>query len=321
MPAAWGAHVTRWSRINRLKRRMVDDAPAPSRNDEYLVYQTLVGSWPLALKDAIEPGPELELYTERLTAYVVKALREAKEHSSWTQPNADYEEAATSFVRRILDARRPNLFLADFLPFQRRIADLAMVTGLAQTVLKLTIPGVPDIYQGTELWDLSLVDPDNRRAVDYGTRQRGLAANESIDDLRATWPDGRIKQRVIGTLLRHRRAHRALYADGAYEPVTPVGARAEHILAFRRRSNGSALLVLVPVLFGRLIDGRLIDGMSQPTGAAIWQNTSIRVDPNRRWRDLFTGDIIEAEVQGADGALRVADALARLPIACLEATG
>jgi (1->4)-alpha-D-glucan 1-alpha-D-glucosylmutase len=313
MPAAWGSRVTKWSRINRFRRRMVDDLPAPSRSDEYLIYQTLVGSWPLALKDAVAPGPELELYTERVIAYVVKALREAKERSSWTQPNPAYEAATSDFVRRTLDARRPNLFLADFLPFQQRIAELAMVNGLAQTVLKLTIPGVPDIYQGTELWDFSLVDPDNRRPVDYGVRRRGIAANESVEALRAAWPDGRIKQRVIRALLHHRRAHRELYDDGAYEPVTPRGARAEHVLAFRRRANGRALLVLVPILVARLADGA-----AQPTGAAVWQDTSVGVQPIRRWRDLFTGDVVEAGGLGADGGLRIADALGRLPVACLE---
>jgi (1->4)-alpha-D-glucan 1-alpha-D-glucosylmutase len=317
MPAAWGSHVTRWSRLNRLKRRQVDDQPAPTRNDEYLIYQTLVGSWPLALIDAAEPGPELDAYVERVVATMTKALREAKERSSWTQPNEPYEAAVTEFVRRILDAGRPNLFLTDFQAFHRRIAALGMVNGLAQTVLKLTIPGVPDIYQGTELWDLSLVDPDNRRPVDYAERRAGLASNEPIEALAAGWPDGRIKQRLIAVLLQHRRRHRDLYETGAYRPLSPSGARAEHVLAFERRGDEGALIVLAPVLVARLSSG-LGDGASLPVGAAAWGDTTVDVSAGRRWRELFTGIMIEPAERDHGWALPVAEALARLPVACLE---
>ncbi len=315
MPAAWGSRVTRWSRLNRLKRRQVDDQPAPTRNDEYLLYQTLIGAWPLELGDgdSVEPGAALDAFVERLVAYMTKALREAKERSSWIQPNASYEDAVAEFVRRILDARRPNLFLADFLAFQRRIAELGLVNSLAQTVLKLTIPGVPDIYQGTEFWDLSLVDPDNRRPVDYAARRGGLASNAPIEALAAHWPDGRIKQRVIQTLLQHRRRHRDLYEAGAYRPLSPAGARAEHLLAFERRGDGGALVVLVPVLVARLANGA-----SLPTGASAWGDTAVTVVTGGRWRELFTGTMIEAAESDHGFALPVAEALARLPVACLE---
>jgi (1->4)-alpha-D-glucan 1-alpha-D-glucosylmutase len=316
MPAAWGSRVTRWSRLNRLKRHVVDDRRAPSRNDEYLIYQTLVGSWPLALKDAVEPGAALAHYVERLVASVIKAVREAKERSSWTQPNQPYEDAVADFVRRILDAQRASLFLADFLPFQRRIAELGMVNGLAQLVLKLTVPGVPDIYQGTEFWDLSLVDPDNRTPVDYALRRRGLASNEDAAALLATWPDGRIKQRVLATLLGHRRAQRELYEDGTYQPLATTGTRAEHLVAFQRRANGRALVVVVPVLFARLIDADA--AMPWPVGPAIWRDAAIGVAGARRWRDLFTGDHIETTERDGAPVLAAAAALARLPIACLE---
>ena len=308
MPAAWGSRATRWSRMNRLRRRVVDALPAPSRDDEYLIYQTLVGSWPLAL-DEPAPGPALDSYVERLTAYVVKALREAKTRTSWTQPNPAYEAAVTDFVRRILDARRHNPFLAELAMFQRRLAALGATNGLAQTVLKLTMPGVPDIYQGTELWDFSLVDPDNRRAVDYGVRQRALTEDTDIDALMASWSDGRIKQRIIRVLLHHRRAHRGLYQDGTYEPVTPAGPRAEQLLAFRRRHDARALLVLVPVL-----TAGLVGESGFPIGTAVWRDTAIPVPSARRWRDLFTGALVDA----ADDALPAAAALARLPVACLE---
>jgi (1->4)-alpha-D-glucan 1-alpha-D-glucosylmutase len=317
MPAAWGSRVTRWSRLNRLKRRQVDDQPAPTRNDEYLLYQTLIGAWPLALGtgpgDGIASGPLLDAFIERLVAYMTKALREAKERSSWTQPNAPYEDAVADFIRRILDARRPNLFLADFLAFQRRIAELGLVNGLAQTVLKLTIPGVPDIYQGTEFWDLSLVDPDNRRPVDYAARRAGLAANAPIEALAANWSDGRIKQRVIQTLLQHRRRHRDLYETGAYRPLSPTGARAEHLLAFERRGDAAALVVLVPVLVSRLVNGAGL-----PVGTSAWGDATVTAVTGGRWRELFTGIMIEAAEGDHGFALPVAEALAHLPVACLE---
>lgn len=192
-----------------------------------------------------------------------------------------------------------------------------MVNGLAQLVLRATIPGVPDTYQGTEFWDLSLVDPDNRTPVDYAGRRAGLHSNEPIEDLLARWPDGRIKQRVLRTLLTHRRAHRELYEDGAYLPLSATGVRAEHLLAFQRRSNGSALTVVVPTLFARLVDANGKTGL--PIGSTVWRDAAIALPGARRWRDLFTDRVIDvAETDGA-GALAAADALARLPIACLEA--
>ncbi len=317
MPAAWGSRIAKWSRLNRQKRRQLDDRPAPGRNDEYLIYQTLLGSWPLALKDDVGAGADLEHYVERLVAYVIKAVREAKDRSSWIQPNEAYESAVGEFVRRILDVRRPSLFLDDFMPFQQRIAGLGMVNGLAQLVLKLTIPGVPDTYQGTELWDLSLVDPDNRAPVDYAPRRRSLGSNESVEALLASWPDGRIKQRVMRTLLGHRRTHRELYEYGAYRPLVASGARAEHLLAFERRANGSAVVVIVPLQVARLVDPDAADTL--PIGAAVWQDAAVGVGATRRWRDLFTNHVVEAEPSNGGHALAARDALARLPVACLEA--
>ncbi|HUA53230.1 MAG TPA: malto-oligosyltrehalose synthase, partial [Candidatus Sulfotelmatobacter sp.] len=317
MPAAWGSRIVHWRRLNRRQRREVEGRPAPSRNDEYLIYQTLVGSWPLALKDAVAAGPDLARYVERVVAYVTKAMREAKDRSSWTQPNQDYETATTEFVRRILDVRRPNLFLADLLPFQQRIAALGMVNGLAQLVLRLTIPGVPDTYQGTEFWDLSLVDPDNRAPVDYAPRRAGLAANAPVDRLLADWPDGRIKQRVLRALLGHRRRDPELFEAGAYQPLAASGARAEHLLAFQRRAGDRTLLVAVPLRCARLVDPE--DAAALPTGPAVWQDAALCRVGARHWRDLVTGARVEAAERDDDYALAAADVLSALPIACLEA--
>jgi (1->4)-alpha-D-glucan 1-alpha-D-glucosylmutase len=311
MPAAWARGVMRWARLNRLKRRTVDGQPAPTRNDEYLIYQTILGSWPLALKDTVTAGPALEAYVERLAAYLVKAMREAKERSSWSTPNALYEHAVERFVRAILEPAPANRFMADFLPFQRRIAELGMINGLAQSVVKLTIPGVPDIYQGSELWDLSLVDPDNRRPVDFASRQQSLAGDDTVEQLLARWPDGAIKQRILAILLRHRAAHRALYASGAYRPLAVTGERADHVLAFERRVDSDAVIVVVALQVADLVD----DG-DLPLGTTVWRDTAIAVDGTRHWRDLFSG------VRFApSGTLRVGDMLARLPVACLEPAG
>ena len=314
MPAAWAGHVMRWARLNRSRRRMVDGRPAPTRNDEYLIYQTLLGSWPLALKDDVRPGPALEAYLERLIAFLVKAMREAKESSSWSAPNQPYERAVTGFVRALLDVGRADRFLAAFLPFQQRIAALGMINGLAQLVLKLTIPGVPDIYQGTEFWDLSLVDPDNRRPVDFARRRASLADGAPIGDLLGRWPDGAIKQRILGILLRHRAAHRALYAHGAYRPLSATGARADPVLAFERRGEdgegdaGDAVIVVVPVRVAGLVDHDEL-----PVGTTVWRDTAIPVRAGRPWRDVLSGAIIESA-----GTLRIGEILSGLPVACLE---
>jgi (1->4)-alpha-D-glucan 1-alpha-D-glucosylmutase len=219
------------------------------------------------------------------------------------------------FVRRILDAQRPSLFLADFLPFQQRIATLGMVNSLAQLVLKLTIPGIPDIYQGTELWDLSLVDPDNRRAVDYDARRRSLSEDMPVAALLADWPDGRIKQRLLRILLDHRREHRALYDAGTYRALKASGARADHLLAFSRADEPHEIVAAVPLLFARLLEG-----LTLPVGASVWQNTVLPIEDGR-WRDLFTGTVLEIGDHQAGRGVLVADLLSRLPVACLERVG
>src|SRR6185437_16001908 len=180
MPAEWRRAVDRWRRINRTRRREVGGMPAPSPDDEYLLYQTLTGSWPLEEPDE----GALEAYRLRLEAYMLKAAREAKMRTSWAAANGDYEDALMQFIRAALERRDGNLFLADFCAFNRRIVRFGLLNGLSQTLLKLTAPGVPDIYQGNELWDFSLVDPDNRRPVDYAVRSRllaGLAGSPAAD--------------------------------------------------------------------------------------------------------------------------------------------
>lgn len=170
IPQAWHEHLWRWHRLNRPHQRDVDGQAAPSRQEEYLLYQTLLGAWPLAPCTA----ESRDNFRQRIQAYMRQALREAKVHTSWINPHAAYEQAMAHFVDALLDETRSQAFLADFATFQQTVAECGMWNALSQTLLKLTVPGVPDVYQGCELWDLSLVDPDNRRVVDYAHRQRLL---------------------------------------------------------------------------------------------------------------------------------------------------
>src|SRR5690606_22943768 len=170
LPDEWSARVMRWRELNRGLVQQVDDAPAPSPNDEYFLYQTLVGSWPLG---ELHQG-ERDAYRERIETYLTKAVREAKVHSTWLSPNEPYERALLAFAGALLDPEQSAEFLADLTDFLGRVVPVGLLNGLAQTVLKLTVPGIPDIYQGSELWNFALVDPDNRRPVDYDRRRELL---------------------------------------------------------------------------------------------------------------------------------------------------
>lgn len=257
---------------------------------------------------------------------MLKAVREAKVHSSWAQPNADYEDALSGFVRRILDPEGSRLFLADFTAFAGRVARLGMVNGLSQTLLRLTVPGVPDLYQGAELWDLSLVDPDNRRPVDFERRAALLAdlRRRFPDDqpadpaaLRALldgWTDGRIKLLLIAKLLRLRRAHDLLFREGAYMPLAVSGAHAEHVCAFARVAGTEALIVAVP----RLV-AKLGDAVEPPLGAR-WADTTVLCPPTipvDAWTDVLTGATLSVAAEEGDTPLAARTLFARLPVVAL----
>ncbi len=316
LPEEWRKRLTRWSRLNAPKRRLVDDQPAPSRNDEYLLYQTLVGVWPLEEPDAAG----LEVLRERVEAYMLKAIKEAKVHSSWVTPNAEYEEAIRGFVAALLADPSRNRFLDEFLPFTRRVARLGLFNSLSQTLLKFTVPGVPDIYQGTELWDFSLVDPDNRRPVDY-ERRRALLDDiqslpepraEAVLDLLRRLEDGRIKLYITWSVLTLRREWPELFRDGDYQPVTVRGERAEQVCAFLRSHGDRRLLVVAPRWYSRLGD----DG-DWPLGGA-WGDTALELPEEGpdRWTEVLSG--IESSPQ-ADGALSLARLLSHCPVAMLRA--
>jgi (1->4)-alpha-D-glucan 1-alpha-D-glucosylmutase len=305
----WGRRVRRWGRLNRSRiKEAADGRPVPGRNDQYLLYQTLLGSWPLGLTQDDAAG--FADYAERIAAYMVKASREAKQRTSWTAPDTDYEHDLERFVRRILDPHEGRAFLADFLPFQAQIALVGALNGLAQTLLKLTAPGVPDTYQGCELWDLSLVDPDNRRPVDFGLRSAMLAQNGDAAELLSSWQDGRVKQHIVARTLALRRAAPALFA-GQYTPLETTGRHAERLVAFARIAEGAMLIVIVPRLAAPLLEGAKLP--MPPTEA--WGDTRLALPQvsGVRLHNALTRETIE----GRPESLRASDVLAALPVALL----
>lgn len=328
IPSLWKLRLRRWNRFNLNKKVLLgeDGVSAPTPNDEYLLHQTLIGAWPL------EPLDQATLagFCERIESYMQKAIREAKINSNWINPNLEYESALSKFIKALLaPGKNPqyNPFMADFLPFQRMVSRLGMFNSLSQTLLKLTSPGVPDIYQGNELWDFSLADPDNRRPVDYQRRRillDGLKAHFAVDSdqcaeranaLLRTMEDGRIKLYLTWRTLEVRRQCEILFRDGDYLPLRAEGIRGEHICAFARCNKEAALVIVAPRLFYALVS----DGDRIPVGTEVWADTHIDLPQNlagKTWKNVFTNETIcSQEPEGR--RLGVAALLARFPYALL----
>lgn len=306
VPQLWRSSLQRWRSINRRLKKTIDESSAPDPNEEYLLYQTLLGTWPIDQAGRAEPAASKE-YVERIQAYMGKALKEAKLNTSWIQPNADWDTAVSDFVSGILDASAKNKFIPSFLPVAEEIARLGAINSLTQVALKLTTPGVPDIYQGNEVWDLSLVDPDNRRAVDYDRRHRMLKALEKASpaEMLEQWPDGRIKLFLTRRLLRFRRENATLFREGKYLPLTVTGEFADCCVAFAREREGKHVVVLLPRLSSRI---------GFPPIGEKWKDTTVELPAefSRQWKiDLFTGQNIEG------ASVRLADAMSVLPFALL----
>jgi malto-oligosyltrehalose synthase len=308
MPAVWRLALRRWRQINRRLRTTIDGATAPSANDEYLLYQTLLGAWPLGPVD----DAALDVFRSRIQGYMQKAAREAKVRTSWINPNPEYEAALAQFIDGLLTPLAPNPFLQDFLPAQAQVARYGCLNSLSQVLLKLASPGVPDTYQGTELWDFSLVDPDNRRAVDYALRTRLL---DTIVDAFATpghharaaralldqWTDGRAKLWLMWRVLSFRAQHAEWFETASYVPLALRGARAAHVCAFARVHGEGWLIAIAPRLFVRLV--RELD--QWPLGEAVWRDTRVVLPAGAplQWRDLLTEAPCPAETH--DGALQL----------------
>jgi (1->4)-alpha-D-glucan 1-alpha-D-glucosylmutase len=309
--ARWIGSLERWHEMNREHVVRVADRDVPGPNEEWLIYQTLLGVWPL------DEG-ELDSLSSRVEAYAIKAAREAKMHTSWLEPDSAWEKALVRFIRTITNAEKSPRFHEDFLGLERDVAFWGAANALAQVVLKAMIPGVPDFYQGTELWDFSLVDPDNRRAVDYETRIRYLAEIESAvaegnlprlcAELTNRWEDGRIKLYTTRRLLELRRRFADLFRDGAYVPLEAKGSKREHVVAFQRGSGETRVVVVVPRLVASLSSAKQF-----PLGDAAWGDTSVSLPskPDRPLRDIFTGAASSAK------SLRLAKVFAGFPVAVL----
>jgi (1->4)-alpha-D-glucan 1-alpha-D-glucosylmutase len=297
MPREWGRRVAHWLRLNRRHRSEIDGNAVPGRNIEYLFYQMLVGAWPPHLDPADTEA--IGALAERIEAAMIKSVREGKEQSSWSYPNEDYEAGLRRFVRSVLDSTRPNPFLADLAGFAAMLARPAAIASLAQLVLKLTVPGVPDIYQGAELWDFSLVDPDNRRPVDFALRRALLdeIAGATVGDLAGHWQDGREKMFVAARLLALRREHPELFAAGDYQPLNiGEGRNSDRLCAFARRYGEIALVAAVP---------RLVYGLYRDGGPADWDATDIALPSSGPWRNVFTSDdLVGRERVGASDLFR-----------------
>ncbi len=325
LPSEWRGALRRWSRLNRKLRQVPRGQPVPDPNDEYLLYQTLIGAWPLQL---LESGNEREFaeFRRRIQAYMEKAIREAKVHTSWINANTAYEEGLQTFIGAILESGQKSPFVQDALPFLRRICAHGLYNSLSQTLLKLTCPGVPDTYQGTETWDFSLVDPDNRRAVDFDRlsdmmreirrhtgAKRGLA--EFAAELLASKEDGRIKLLVTLAALRLRQQYPDLFGvGGAYLPLELAGVHAENAVAFLRRAGSAAALTVAPRLTARLTK------QGEPPLGDLWGDTVVVLRDEAAgqvFRDLFTGARPVAVERNGATVLPMASLCAILPVALL----
>lgn len=330
MPEEWREKVFRWRRWNASKKTLVDGQLAPDHNDEYHLYQTLVGAWPLEDKDDnFLRTEDFAHWRARVVSYMHKAIREAKVHTSWFNPNREYEEAMKSFIYRLLEPDKKNKFLSDLRSFQKRVAYFGLWNSLAQVLLKITCPGIPDFYQGTELWDFSLADPDNRRPVDYQKRKAKLAdlkrriINSGKDllslaqELLQSPGDGGIKLFIIYSLLNYRQQKSALFFKGDYFTLIAQGEKKDHVVTFGRRLDNLLIIVITPRLVVQLTEG--IE--KPPLGTEVWKDTRIYLpaeEGSSSFFNLFTGEIIDVSRQDEQPSLSLAAILNKFPVAALE---
>ena len=281
--SAWYESVKHWKILNARLATVVSNRKAPSDSHEYLYYQALLGAWPTQGPDAT--------FSERMRDYLIKAARESKTETSWANADEAYEAGLAAFVQRSLDSAESAVFMSEFDAFAQRAALLGALNSLSQLTLKATIPGVPDFYQGTEFWDLSLVDPDNRRAVDFGQRTRVLSAFPSHIDwaaLAKEWPDGRIKLVLTRALLRARQALPEVFLNGDYRPLVARGRHANSVVAFSRSFGGSAIVVAVGRLMGSISNA----GERWPL-AREWEGTTVETEFSGPFQDLLRERTVE----------------------------
>jgi (1->4)-alpha-D-glucan 1-alpha-D-glucosylmutase len=314
LPEEWQRTVRGWMELNAPLRTEIaeeDGSPAcdaPKPADELMLYQMLLGAWPIGLDAGDRDG--VAQFAARIEQWQIKALREAKQVSDWVMPNEEYEAGCRRFLHGVLDVRPDNLFLQQLNDWVNRLAPVGAVNSLTQTVLRLTTPGVPDLYQGAEFWDFSLVDPDNRRPVDFAIREQTLEQSSPFLESLEDWRSGRVKQHVIHRALALRRRAPDLFARGEYLPLAIDGAQSAHAIAFLRRHQDQAIIVVAA-----LHAARRLDAGAPAISADSWGDTTVVLpqDLPAQWIDLYTGR--QAGMQS--GRLRLRDALTLLPLAIL----
>ena len=318
IPDVWEKCLQRWAQWNGPKKTLVNGDAVPGPNAEILLYQTMLGAWPL--EEGNVPG-----FRKRLQNYMVKAAREARVQTKWERPDAPYERALIRFVKNITKPSDDNAFMPDFLQVHREIAYYGAMNSLAQVLLKITMPGVPDFYQGSELWDLRLVDPDNRGPVDFQKRVRLLAELDQqdaqygrlglIERLLDRWEDGRIKLFLISRALNFRRHHDALFLEGTYQPLQATTDRKENVFAFLRNKNNAWTVVAVP----RLVT-KLSPAGQPPTGETSWGDSALNF-PGRapkEWINVLTGEKLRASGSKRNLTLSLAEVFGKFPVALFE---
>lgn len=324
LPLQWQQAVVKWHDLNKSTKSLIDGEPVPDTNEEYYLYQVLIGSYPFHMRGVKEQAS----YAKRIKDHAVKALREAKIHSSWMSPNIAYEEACNKFVDELLNHVPDNLFLADFVEFDHIIAICGMYNSLSQTLLKIFSPGVPDIYRGNEVWMFDLTDPDNRRPVNFLRRRQMLeemqkrlkipAAEFSLcGEIMGSMEDGRIKLYVTWKSLAFRRDNESLFNSRNYLPLSAKGNRKNNICAFMRRSDDHEVITVAPVLMTGLTN----KGKYSPTGSAVWGNTKLTLPKactGRVYRNIFTGERVKALKEDGDTVMDLAAIFNIFPVAAME---
>ncbi len=327
IPREWAERVRAWARLNKKKKTVIEGFEAPDRNEEYLLYQTLVGAWP----PGDVQGTAYDGFVQRMKEFMLKASREAKVNTSWINPDAKYEDALLAFIEAVLVPMKKNRFLDDFLPFQHMVSRYGMFNSLSQTLLKIASPGVPDFYQGAELWDFSLVDPDNRKLVDFGKRIRMLAELKQRETetaaglvreltLKGKEGDGMIKQFLIAKTLHYRKANRVLFEQGEYVPLSAAGEKSGHVFSFMRSLGSASIIVAVPRFLTRLVDrGSVSNG---PFGKEVWGKTYLVLPgagKGATYRNVITGEVVGVEPQQKEElGLALSCLFASFPVALLE---
>jgi len=319
MPDVWQKCLTRWSRWNKSKKTILGDQAVPTPNEEVILYQAMLAIWPVGCSKNVNRG-ELARRTEE---FFVKAAKEAKTHTSWIAPNEPHEAALRKFVHAIFDDGADNPFLADFEALQERLAFYGALNSCSQLILKIVSPGVPDFYQGNELWNFCLTDPDNRRPVDFQRRTRMLealksrgsdASPEVCQHLLSHWQDGCLKLFLTMRLLQFRRAHQELFLNGDYLALKAHGTNRESIIAFSRRFQGNSIVIVAPRLLTKIVGPGTF-----PLGRQFWGSAALILSPSapKAWLNVFTGKAIAPVWKKSRWVLPVAEMFADLPFAVL----